>query len=96
MEQELKKEDDLILGKEEAGDESVADYYQDKEDIRADIDTAIYVYEFLDGLDEQAPNVLRWGMKRNISRAKKNCLKIIIEAVANLQADDENSEEEED
>jgi hypothetical protein len=35
-------------------------------------------------------------MKRNISRAKKNCLKIIIEAVANLQADDESSEEEED
>jgi hypothetical protein len=84
------KENDLVLGDTEAAhEEALADYYADKEDIRADIDTAIYVFEFLDGIDMDGPDVINWNMKRALSKTKKKCLQIIAASIAGLDANEE-------
>jgi hypothetical protein len=82
------------LDEKESGEvDGMTNYYEEKTDVRADIDTAISVYNFLDQIDPQATDVLKWGMKDQVIQAKKQCLQIICESLNNLQSPDEDEEE---
>jgi hypothetical protein len=91
------KEEDLILGNPadtEEGD--VADWFEIREDARADIDTAIYVYQFLDEIDIDSPRVLQWNMKRRLNKVKRQCLEIICKSIDDLQTEREEGKDEEE
>jgi hypothetical protein len=97
-----KVEEDLILGDEVVSDtesDTVDDPVNDLEvrhDIRCDIDAAIAVYTFLEEQDASNPDILRWGLKRKVLRAKKQCLQILCDSINLLQIERDESEEEED
>jgi hypothetical protein len=99
-------EKDLILDGEGVNDteseavnegecEGVINDYEERADIRADIDTVIAAYSFLDEQDAQSSDILRWNMKRKVLKAKKQCLQILCDSIDLLQIQrDEDSEEE--
>lgn len=72
------------------------EWYEIRADLRNDIDTAIYVYNFLDEIDMQGADVLRWNMKRRLTHTKKKCLEIICKSIYDLQEVEEDKEEDED
>ena len=91
------KEDDLILGGEETeGEETpIVDWYEERQDARSDIDTAIYTYSFLDEIDVQGADVLRWNLKRKLLRTKKHCLLLICKSIEDLMIEkDEDSDDD--
>jgi hypothetical protein len=90
------KEDDLILGGEQATEEEspIVDYYEERADARSDIDTAIYVYNFLDEVDLQGSDVLRWRLTRKLTRAKKHCLLLICKSIEDLMLEKDEDEDE--
>jgi hypothetical protein len=70
----------------------LADFYEEEMNARANIDTAIYVYEFIDGIDLDGPEILTWRMKNKLKKAKKKCLNILcdnLDALDNTQDEDE-------
>jgi hypothetical protein len=74
---------------EEEPIEEVTDYYQEKDDVRADIDTAIAVYSMLSEMDTESTDVLRWNLKNKLKRAKKQCLLIICDSLDSLHDEEE-------
>jgi hypothetical protein len=61
---------------------------------RANIDTVIAVYNFIDEIDLSSPDLLRWNMKRKVLRAKRQCLHILCASIEVLQAEEEEGEED--
>jgi hypothetical protein len=92
------EEKDLVLGPDEEQAEEtepVINDYDERADIRADIDSVIAAYNFLEEVDPQGSDVLRWGLKRKVLKAKKQCLQILCDSIDLLQIQrDEDSEEE--
>jgi hypothetical protein len=89
------KEDDLILGEETEGEETpIVDWYEERQDARNDIDTAIYVYNFLDAVDLEGADILRWRMTRKLLRTKKHCLLLICKSVEDLMLEKDEDEED--
>lgn len=77
--------------KEEIKDDEWSMY---QEDIRLNIDTAQYVFNFLEEVDPDSPEVLRWNMKRQVLKAKKAALKIICEGIHLLEFTPDTDEED--
>lgn len=71
----------------------VNSWYEEKADLRADIDTAIAVYHLLSEMDMESTDILQWRMRNKLRRAKKQCLEMICESVKNLSPEDEEKEE---
>lgn len=67
-----------------------------REETRADIDTAIAAYNFLDEIDTQSPEVLRWNLKRKLNTAKKQCLLILADSIKELSTEEESEKEDEE
>lgn len=74
-------EDDLILGDQRDEDE----LFVTQQEIRENIDTCIYVYQFLDEIDLENPDILRWKMTNKLRKTKKSCLQLIIDSMEMLQ-----------
>jgi hypothetical protein len=92
----MAEEQDLILGEnEEQESEILVNSYDERADIRADIDSAIAAYSFLDEQDSSGADILRWGMKRKVLRAKRQCLQLICDSINLLQVEEDKEEEEE-
>ena len=88
-------EDDLVLGgdyEEPLG--SFEEVMELRSHARADVDTAICAYNFLDELDLNSPEVLRLGLKRRLHAAKKNCLILLCEALDGLATEPSKEEDE--
>jgi hypothetical protein len=88
------KEDDLILGEESQEEENIVDWYEERQDARNDIDTAIYVYNFLDAVDVEGADILRWRMTRKLLKTKKHCLLLICKSVEDLMLEKDEDEED--
>jgi hypothetical protein len=87
VEQEIKDEPDVFD----------FDPYQENDDKRLSIDTAIQVFQFLDTVDANSPEVLRWQLKNKVKKTRKICLKAILELSEELLAtEEEKTEEDED
>lgn len=67
-----------------------------REETRADIDTVIAAYNFLDEIDTQSPEVLRWNLKRKLNTAKKQCLLILADSIKELSTEEESEKEDEE
>lgn len=78
---------------EEPGD-AVSIWFEERADARADVDTAIAVYGFLEELDLQSPDVLKWNLKRRLTQTKKNCLLIICKSIDELTIEKDETEDE--
>jgi hypothetical protein len=78
---------------EEEIEEEQPDYFAEKDDIRADIDTAIAVYNLLGEMDMDSTDILTWRMRNKLRRAKKQCLEMICESVKSLSPEEEEKEE---
>lgn len=70
------------------------DLFEQKNNARADVDTAIFAYQFLEEIDMQSADALRWGLKRKLSATKKKCLLILIKSIGDLCAGKEEDDEE--
>jgi Na+-transporting methylmalonyl-CoA/oxaloacetate decarboxylase gamma subunit len=78
---------------EEEIEEEQPDYFAEKDDIRADIDTAIAVYTLLSEMDLESTDILKWGMKNQLKRTRRQCLEVICDCVKSLSPEEEEKEE---
>jgi hypothetical protein len=62
-------------------EDGVNRWFEERSDTRSDIETAIYVFNFLDEIDMQGADVLTWGLKDELMRTKKQCLLIIASSI---------------
>jgi predicted lipid carrier protein YhbT len=72
------------INNRELVEEALEKWFEERMDIRADIDTALYVYNFLAEIDPNDVEILQWGMKENIQEGKEKCLRIIFKSISDL------------
>ena len=83
-------DDDLILDKTNPDEvineelETINSYFLQQDDLRASIDTAVHIYNFLDEIDLDGPYVLQNNLKNRLKRAKKQSLLLLCEALNEL------------
>lgn len=85
---------DIIEESEPSAEEVLLDWSDIRADARADIDTVIHAYNFLDEIDAEAPDILQWNLKRKVRNAKKNCLLILCKSIEDLaiESEEENTD----
>jgi hypothetical protein len=80
-------EEDLIIGEPE-GEE--INWVDERTEARNDIDSAIYAFEFLEQVDNQSPDILRWKLKNQMMEAKRKCLLILFRSIDDLMIEEES------
>lgn len=78
-------EDDLIIGDQKPEESASDDFLIEQAEIRQNIDTAVFVYEFLDELDLESPDVLKWRLTNKLKKTKRSALELIIDSMQLLQ-----------
>jgi hypothetical protein len=86
-------EQDLILGEQSEPEETpevIDTYFQQQDDLRANVDTAIAAWNFLDEIDGDSPFIIENSLKRAHKKARKQCFLLLCNSLNELCEDKED------